>query len=129
MLRLKLDPTRPYIDNNFNITIRTGMSQSLANRLTSIAIFDAARKARIQQDLERLGAELSAQSAAGCFNVPEIVYVAFGELEVVLVFGVVVKGLSRYGRLEGSYWFLALHLEELEAALDEVFKLSEVLRV
>lgn len=127
-LRLKLDAPRAYVDKNFNVTIKTGMSQMLANMLTRIAIHDPARKARIQMDLEKLGEQLAASGAQGAFNVPEFRYIAFGELEVVLAWGVVVKGASPYGRLLGDYYFLALHVSEVEAALEDVFKLSEVLR-
>lgn len=129
-LRLRLAGTpRQYMDSNFLMTVRTATTQMLENRLCAIAIFDPGRSARIQKDIEKLAGQLAVEGVSGTFGVPEIMQVSFGDLDVVMAYGVVVKGETRRGRLEGDYWFVIMHADELELALDEVFKLEKVLTV
>ncbi len=118
-LVIKYDPPFPYINRTRNITIRIGTSQKLANRLTTFGLGQAGRKQRIELALQARVEALSDREAP---DTPVIDHFEHEGFAVVIVFGVVVTGTSRFGRITGDYYFLTLCEDEVDAVLRTVFK-------
>lgn len=119
--------TREWISNGAYIKIRTGRSRMYWNTMTRIGLQDAARKARILQDITSVLVRLSENGGTALLmpNIPELTLMDFGDFAAVIGAGIVVTGVSPQGRTQGEFRLVIVMECEAEAMLSDVFMLEK----
>lgn len=144
--------------DEFTLTLKTGVSRALQNRLTALALpislselppnylvgrphstmrdpFDAGNRiavlteARsIVHELEHLQGQLAILDRETYDPVPEFVLykrlTRMGMLRIVIAWGIVPNGATAKGKRLGEFYFVICLQDEVEAVLDDVFKIE-----
>lgn len=121
------------------VTIRTGMSAWISNRLTVLTLHAPAEACALQRQVNDLATRFSEGSASGLVNVPEIVALSLptsrGPLPLTMIWGITLTGKSAVRVVAGQrrtlrlaeYAFVMIHEEELDEILSGVFHLERTL--
>lgn len=159
MIAIDWDARTPTANTDeFTLTLKTGVSRALQNRLTALALpvsidtihpnylagrpyssmrdpFDNASRivvlteARtIIRELETLQDQLVILDHAEYDPIPEFVLykrlTRMGMLRIVIAWGIVPNGATSKGKRLGEFYFVICLQDEVEAVLDDVFKIE-----
>jgi hypothetical protein len=119
-------------DDRYVLDVRSGISIALQNHLTILRLHSVKEALEIESEIYALGAE-AASKDRGMDDTPNIpnflMYkrpTSRGELNIVLMWGIVLNGSRQRSALMGSWIFLAVLPDQVEGCLDEHFNLERV---
>lgn len=136
MCTIRWDTERTQVETPaFLLTIQTGMSIGLSNRLTTLRLTAPVEADSVMTDLDALTTYVTRMpsSSADYPGVPELVRyarpTARGDLSLCVVWGIVLNGAKRRHLRFGSYYFVAVLEDELGDCLTRVFQIERVLTI